>query len=92
MDLKGELKGLVSAGVKVAVRSDREAGVIRASITNMDGSDGFEIATLKITMADDDKQLFEEWHRVLAAGVVRLLQRMGLPAVGYDTIRLRHKN
>lgn len=60
------------AALKLMVRADRPAGVIRAYFSSLDESSKFEVGTLLITLADDDRALFDAWVNALRDGLARV--------------------
>lgn len=73
--------------VKVMVRADRPAGIVRAFIAKMDETEKWLLSTLDIEEADEDSQLFEEWHRALSGYLERKLRSFGVPVDCMQTIR-----
>ena len=51
--------------IKISIRGDASAGVIRAYIAIADNSQRFEIATLSMQAADDTPGLFEKWTELM---------------------------
>jgi uncharacterized protein YgfB (UPF0149 family) len=64
--------------VKLAIRTDERAGVIRAFIMPVDETARYEVATLSLKAAEADRQLFEEWKTALTGHLNRFLAGIGL--------------
>ena len=50
---------------KLAIRGDKEAGLIRAFFSNLDDTDRIEVATLSMQLAKKVPGLFEKWIAVI---------------------------
>lgn len=84
---------LVPAGVKLAVRGDRKAGVIRAYLSTDDDSDRYEVATLNIAVADLHRDLFEAWVELMTRVVNTMVEATtGATVAGNQRITLADKN
>jgi uncharacterized protein YgfB (UPF0149 family) len=64
--------------VKLGIRKDEEAGVIRAFVMTMDETSSYEVSTLSLKLAEGDRQAFEEWKDALAGHLSRFLAGVGL--------------
>ncbi len=65
---------LIRGPVKLKVRGDRPAGVVRAWFALMDESEQMEVGTLSIALADRDKQAYEDWVQAMSDAVKRWVQ------------------
>lgn len=74
----------MNAGLKLAVRADRPAGVIRAYFSTLDDSERVEIGQLAISVADRLPAAFEAW----VAGMGEVVKLMTEDAVGVPVINL----
>jgi len=83
-----EPKTKTVAAMKVAIRTDRRAGVVRASFASMNEEVSAEISTISTVLVDTDKEAFEDWVRMLKKAMNRLIKK----SIGVDpvnTIRMR---
>lgn len=79
--------------MKLAIRSDKKADLIRAYFSTTDDSDRFEVATLKMSLAQKCPDLFEVWKSALAAALaVSLEEATGGVVTGFEEFRPHNKN
>lgn len=82
-----------NAGVKLAIRTDEKAGVIRAYFSKMDDSERFEVATLDLELARTCDGLFDRWKDALAGALKASVEKAtGLEVTGFETFRPHDKN
>lgn len=74
---------LVPAGVKLAVRADRDAGVIRAYFSTLDDTERIEVGTLSIAVADRLRPAFDAW----VEGMTRVVNLMTEDVTGQTVVR-----
>ena len=81
------------AGIKLSIREDKEAGVIRAFFAPNNPNDKRaarrEVATLSREIAEACPGLFEEWVKTLSAALAMTIQEAtGMEVAGFNnTIR-----
>lgn len=84
---------MANAGLKLAIRGDRPAGVIRAYFSTLDDSERVEIGRLSIAVADRLPAAFEAWKRGMTE-VVGLMTEdaVGVRPTGFEEFRPGDKN
>jgi hypothetical protein len=70
--------------VKLAIRQDEAAGVIRAYLSSPDDTQREEVATLDLGLARLDPDVFERWTACLTFAVTRLLEEAGIPVLRFE--------
>lgn len=78
------------AAMKVAIRADRPAGVVRASFASMNEEVSAEVATLSLVLADTDKEAYEDWLQMLSKAMNRLIEK-SIGVQPHQTIRMKPK-
>lgn len=77
--------------VKLAFRTDREAGIVRAYVADLDGDKVTDdIATINVNLLDKDPELWKDWKAALSAAFVRMLN--SLPGVTVAKLEELHPN
>lgn len=77
--------------VKLAIRADRKAGVILASITDFQESELLTISTFSLRVADKNRAAFEAWVKGVDAAFREILEDVtGLKVL--DTKRFNQKD
>ncbi len=74
----------MDAPVKLAIRTDAEAGLIRAFLVIEESAQRVEIATLSLVVAHDVPGTFEAWKDALTKIIVLVVERGGLPVLGTE--------
>lgn len=64
---------VVTAGMKLMIRADAKAGVVRAFFAMEDESEKFEVATISIQLLHDNPGLFDTWKDALGKAVKRFV-------------------
>ena len=76
---------MIEGPVKVAIRHDKENGVVRAFLMTMDESERREVATLATDFADlGESQAFKSWVVCLQGMMDLWYAKFGLPVVYHD--------
>lgn len=83
---------MADVGIKVAIRADRPAGVIRAYFATLDGSAMHEVGTLSITIADNDRPTFEAWVAFWEGAMRSMMAHNGVEVLGFTRFRPHDKN
>lgn len=83
---------MAHSSLKVAIRADRPAGVIRAFLANLDGSDAFELGTLSIRIADENKATFDAWVSFWEMAVQGMLGNIGVDVKHWQRFKGSDKN
>jgi hypothetical protein len=78
--------------VKLAIRHDNEAGLVRAYFSKLDDSERFEIATISLSLLRAVPELFEKWKEALNLALVFTMKEMGHDVIGVHEIRPHDKN
>lgn len=63
--------------MKLAIRQDEEAGVIRAYFAQLDDSQRFEVATLHLELTRKCPGLFDAWKEALTEALRQALRETG---------------
>jgi hypothetical protein len=78
--------------VKLAIRHDNEADLVRAYFSKLDDSERFEIATISLSLLRAVPELFEKWKEALNLALVFTMKEMGHDVIGVHEIRPHDKN
>jgi hypothetical protein len=71
------------AGVKIAIREDPSAGVVRAYLSSMDGRDRTEVATVSVALLRTCPDAFDAWKAMLTAALEHMLRETGHDVLGF---------
>lgn len=83
----------MNAGLKLAVRGDRPAGVIRAYFSTLDDGERVEIGQLSISVADKLPAAFDAWVKGMTEVVMLMTEEaVGVKPTGFETFRPHDKN
>jgi hypothetical protein len=74
----------MKAPIKLSIRQDDDAGVVRAYFSNFDGSQRYEHATLSLRLAEECPGAFEAWKTLLTDALSHILREAGLTPVRFD--------
>jgi hypothetical protein len=78
--------------VKLAIRTDEKAGLVRAYFNSLDDSRRDEVATISLQLLRKVPGLFEVWNQALADALAFALKECGYEVVGFDRVRPHDKN
>ena len=79
--------------LKLAIRNDEKAGVIRAYFSTIDDEWRDEVATLDRRLAEKIPDLFEKWTALLTAALaVAIKAATGAEVTGFEVFRPGDKN
>jgi hypothetical protein len=78
--------------MKLAIRTDQAAGVIRAYFSSLDDRLRFEVSTLALGLARDDPAAFEAWKDAMAQALRRALEGAGVTVLGMNVVKPEEKN
>ena len=79
--------------LKLAIRGDEEAGVVRAFFSTMDDADRVEVATLDMRLAANVPGLFDAWKDQLTGALATFIKdAFGATVTGFEVFRPHDKN
>lgn len=78
--------------LKLEIRQDDQAGMVRACFAALDSSRREEVATISLALVDSDRKLFEAWKQALTDALVRLLEGAGYTVESVTQIRPHEEN
>lgn len=84
-----------SKSIRVSIRADRPAGVVRAFFADEQGPEGphaFEVGTLNIHLADKSKAAFDAWVAFWEAAMADVLAQMGADVLGFERFGPQDRN
>jgi hypothetical protein len=76
----------VVVDMKVAIRHDAEAGLVRAYFSTMDETRRTEVATFSDLVAHDSPAAFELWKQALATALLDALKAAGAEVLGLKRV------
>jgi hypothetical protein len=79
-------------GVKIAIRQDDEAGIVRAYLSSMDDRDYAEVATVSVALLRACPDAFDAWKAMLTAALGHMLRETGHAPLGFFEVRPEEKN
>jgi hypothetical protein len=80
------------AGVKIAIREDPSAGIVRAYLSSMDDRDYTEVATVSVALLRACPDAFDAWKAMLTAALGHMLRETGHTPLGFFEVRPEEKN
>jgi hypothetical protein len=83
---KGEGDNVIS-NIKLMIRSDDEAMLVRAYIATTDETKKTEIATISYGLVNNMPHIFEQWKELLTLALTDLSKLAGLEPVGWTEIK-----
>lgn len=78
--------------MKLAIRQDNDAGLIRAYFSTLDDTERAEVATLSLRVARECPGSFDAWKSMLTLALKHVLTEMGITVVGFQSIKAHEKN
>jgi hypothetical protein len=78
--------------MKLAIRQDNEAGLIRAYFSTIDDKERAEASTLSLRLARECPGAFDAWKEMLSLALKHVLTEMGITVVGFQSIKAHEKN
>ena len=78
--------------VKLAFRTDEEAGVVRCFLSSNDDKERAELSSMNLAMLHTHPTLFDKWKALMTETFIWMLEQEGLPVAGSHEFKLRQKN
>jgi hypothetical protein len=72
--------------VKVAIREDHGAGLVRAYFSRMDDSERVEVATVSLYLLKSTPELFGRWKDLLTFALKAHVEAAGFEVIGFTEI------
>jgi len=80
-------------GVKLSIRTDQAASVVRAYFATLDDTERYEVATLDLGLANQVPNLVEQWCGLLALALAYTLDAVtGEKVSGFEVLRPHEMN
>jgi hypothetical protein len=73
--------------MKVAIRQDDDAGLIRAYFSSLDDRERVEVATLSVALARACPGTLDAWKEMLRAAMEHALRETGHTPLGFVEVR-----
>lgn len=80
------------AGVKIAIRTDDAAGVVRAYLSSIDDRERTEVATVSVALLRACPDAWGAWKAMLAAALDHMLRETGHDVRGFLDVVPHEKN